>query len=96
MFNLTAKDIQSIWESYVENESKLIPIYPSKRKKQWAILYMIAKDFNMHQTYSEKEVDAILKMYHKDYVRLRRDLIDFNFFIRTKDGSIYEKQAVSL
>lgn len=96
MFNLTANDIQSIWESYVENESNFIPIYPSKRKKQWAILYIISKDFNLHQTYSEKEVDAILKTYHEDYVRLRRDLIDFKFFIRTKDGSIYEKQEVSL
>jgi hypothetical protein len=96
MFNLTTKDIQSIWEAYFNDESKFIFVYPSKRKKQWAILYMIAKDFNMHQTYSEKEVDAILKTYHEDYVRLRRDLIDFKFFIRTKDGSIYEKQEVSL
>lgn len=96
MFNLTIKEIQSIWESYVNVESNFILVYPSKRKKQWAILYMISKDFNMHQTYSEKEVDAILKAYHEDYVRLRRDLIDFKFFIRTKDGSIYEKQAVSL
>ena len=96
MFNLTIKEIQSIWESYVNDDSKFILVYPSKRKKQWAILYMISKDFNMHQTYSEKEVDAILKAYHEDYVRLRRDLIDLKFFIRTKDGSIYEKQAVSL
>lgn len=96
MFNLTDNEIQSIWESYVYDDSKFILIYPSKRKKQWAILYVISKDFNMHQTYSQKEVDAVLKSYHEDYVRLRRDLIDFKFFIRTKDGSIYEKQEVSL
>jgi hypothetical protein len=96
MFNLTINDIQAIFQSYLNEDTNMIDVYPSKRKKQWAILYMISKAFHEDQSYSEKEVDAILKTYHEDYVRLRRDLIDFKFFIRTKDGSIYEKQAVSL
>jgi hypothetical protein len=41
-------------------------------------------------------MDAALKIFYEDYVRLRRDLIDFKFFRRKKDGSIYEKQVVSL
>lgn len=94
MFDLKIEEIHVIWHAYVHNH--VITIYPSKRKKQWALLYMIAQDFNMDQTYTEKEINEILKTYYTDYVRIRRDLIDYQFLTRTKDGSIYKKQVVSL
>lgn len=96
MFNFKVNEIQSIWKSYVKDESKMIIVYPSKRKNQWAILYIISKDFNFDQAYTEKEINAILKNYHVDYVRIRRDLIDNQFLSRTKDGSIYTKLEIGL
>ncbi len=94
MYDLKIEDIHTIWHAYVHDH--VIITYPSKRKKQWALLYMIAQDFSMDQSYTEKEVNEILKTYYEDYVRIRRDLIDYQFLTRTKDGSIYKKQEVSL
>lgn len=96
MLNLSIHEIKLIWSTYINEKDKTLLIYPSKRKKQWALLYIISLDFELDRHYSEKEVDAILKTYYEDYVRLRRDMVDYHFFNRTKDGSIYEKQELNL
>ncbi len=63
--------------------------FPTKEKKRVAILRHIIKYFDSTKSYTEKEVNAILKKFYSDYVLLRRNLIDYGFMDRTRDGSSY-------
>jgi len=61
----------------------------SKEKKKLVILRVIAGQFSPGRRYSEKEVNAILKAVHEDYVTLRRYLIEYGFLDRTQDCGEY-------
>jgi hypothetical protein len=63
--------------------------YPLKEKKRVAIIRHLVTLFDANKTYTEKEVNAILKPIYEDYVLLRRHLIDYGFMDRTQDGSSY-------
>jgi DNA-binding CsgD family transcriptional regulator len=63
--------------------------YPTKEKKRMAILRHLVKQFEVDRTYSEKEVNAILRQFFDDYVMLRRHLIEYGFMERTQDGGSY-------
>lgn len=63
--------------------------FPLKEKKRVAILRHLVKCFEPTTTYTEKEVNAILKPFYNDYVLLRRCLIEYGFMDRTQDGSSY-------
>lgn len=66
-----------------------IALFPTKEKKRLAILRHVAKYFDPAATYTEKEVNAILKRFYDDYALLRRYLIDYGFLDRRTDGSAY-------
>lgn len=66
-----------------------LEIFPLKEKKRVAILRHILKNFTPNKSYTEKEVNAILKPIYEDYVLLRRLLIDYGFMDRARDGSSY-------
>ena len=96
MFDHTYESIEAVLSVYVDTTEKKITQYPAKRKKQWAILFYLHQFFDFDKNYSESDVNDILRPWFEDYVRLRRDLIDFHFLRRKDDGSIYKKQAVNL
>jgi hypothetical protein len=96
MFDHTYESIEAVLSVYVDTTEKIIKQYPAKRKKQWAILFYLHQFFDFDKNYSESDVNDILRPWFEDYVRLRRDLIDFHFLRRKDDGSIYKKQAVNL
>lgn len=96
MFDHTNESVQSVLSVYIDMTQKKIKQYPAKRKKQWAILFYIHQFFDFDRNYSESDVNDILSPWFEDYVRLRRDLIDFHFLTRKADGSIYKKQVVNL
>ena len=63
---------------------------PSKRKKLMIILRWLATNFEADKLYTEKEVNSVLKAaYERDYVSLRRDLVDFGYLRRERDGAKY-------
>ena len=64
---------------------------PSKEKKLMAVLRWLALDFEPDVLYTEKEVNARIQAHHRDCASLRRDLIDFQFLRRERDGSTYWK-----
>lgn len=64
---------------------------PSKRKKLMVVLRWLAGQFEPDVLYTEREVNEILKRYHEDYAALRRDLVDFKFLRRERDGATYWK-----
>ena len=96
MFDHTHESIEAVLSVYIDMSKKKIKQYPAKRKKQWAILFYIHQFFDFDMNYSESDVNDILSPWFEDYVRLRRDLIDFHFLTRKNDGSIYKKQEVNL
>lgn len=72
---------------------------PTKLKQTKVILRWLVTLFETDKLYSEKEVNEIIKSVHKDdFVTLRRELIDFGWLRRSKDGTQYwvpgDKQPV--
>jgi predicted transcriptional regulator len=65
---------------------------PSYRKKRLVILKWLAEQFARGRTYSEAEVNELIKHYHPDTATLRRDLIGFGFMQR-EHGTYWRLQA---
>jgi transposase-like protein len=63
--------------------------FPAKEKKKIIVLEEIAKNFSKGKTYSEKEVNRVLKRIYEDYATIRRALIEYGFIERTNDCSSY-------
>lgn len=60
-----------------------------KEKHKLVVLQEIVKRFQEERTYTEKEINQILKLIYHDFVTLRRYLIEYGFLDRTTDGSQY-------
>ena len=60
-----------------------------KEKHKLVVLQEIVTRFQDEQTYSEQEINQILKVVYHDFATLRRSLIEYNFLDRTPDGSQY-------
>ncbi|WP_425803456.1 DUF2087 domain-containing protein [Desulfitobacterium sp. Sab5] len=63
--------------------------YPHKEKRKYVVLRHLLHFFDLQKNYTEKEINAVLKPIYKDYVLLRRNLIEYGFLDRTPDGSAY-------
>jgi hypothetical protein len=80
-------------KNHLDTQGRLTE-WPSPRHKKGlqkvAFEYLAAK-FEMGATYTEKEVNAILKSWHPfgDHALLRRELYDKRYFDRKNDGSQY-------
>jgi len=62
---------------------------PRKENQRLTFLEQIAGRFHAGQTYTEKEVNAILAAVVQDHVTVRRYLVDDGFLERLPDGSQY-------
>ena len=67
---------------------------PASRKKRLVILEWLIKKFELGKTYTEKEVNQIIKRYHPDSATIRREFIGYNLMIREK--GIYERLTENL
>lgn len=63
--------------------------FPAKEKSKIVILTKICELFESERTYTEAEINKILKEVYDDYVTLRRYLIEYRYLERNKDGSAY-------
>ncbi len=89
-FAITEQENEKILAAYLkQGPDGPLDLFPTKEKKRVAILRHLMKFFAADKSYSEKEVNAILKPFYHDYVLLRRSLIDYGFLDRTPDGSSY-------
>lgn len=71
-----------------------ITVLPAKRKRQLVLLRWLATKFTAGMTYTEKEVNTIIReVYAEDYVVLRRDLVDMGYLRREKGGGRYWVEA---
>lgn len=69
---------------------KQIPQQPAKLR---VILDYILAAFAPGTTYTEKEVNLIIKRFNPDVSGLRRDLVDAGLLKRERDGSKYWREA---
>lgn len=77
-------------KNFLDTQGKLIK-YPSKKKPKILSLFYLSSKFEPGVQYTEKEVNALLNMWHNfgDPCMLRRDLYDRHFLGREKNGSRY-------
>ena len=79
-----------ILENFFSSFNPLVlKTFSPKEKNKVVILTKIAEQFEKGKTYSEKEINQILKPIYEDYMTLRRYLIMYGFMERAKDGSKY-------
>ena len=74
-------------------EDKRLKAFPARRKmKIYALIYLTEK-FEAGKEYSEKEVNALLNQWHtfSDPATLRREMFDYGFLNRSRDGRVYRK-----
>jgi DNA-binding CsgD family transcriptional regulator len=89
-FAITEQENDKILSTYFKQGLKgPLASFPLKEKKRVAILQHILKNFDANTSYTEKEVNAVLKPIYEDYVLLRRLLIEYGFMARVQDGSSY-------
>ena len=64
-------------------------LLPGKEKKKLVVLQYVMERFETSRTYTEKEVNEIIRTIVDDYVTVRRYLIEYGFMDRKSDGSAY-------
>ncbi len=87
---ITKEEAKNIAERHFRSMSPFVlGTYPSKLKKKAAVLFVLKDAFEDERTYTEKQVNEILKAIYADYVTLRRGLYDAGILDRKPDGSQY-------
>lgn len=77
------------------DEAGRVVLWPAKRKTKLLLLAYLAALFEPERRYREKEVNQVLARYllDNDYATVRRDLCDFRYLKRERDGSSYWRIA---
>ncbi len=87
---LTEEENKKILDVYFEDGNDLkLKKFPSKEKKKIAVLREITLQFDKAKKYSEKELNEIIRPIHLDIATIRRYLIEYGFFERTRDCKEY-------
>lgn len=81
-------DVRKVLKAYLNADGTLKQI-PMEKKKMLVILNFIVDVFEFDATYTEKEVNTILRRFNPDTAALRRYLVDHGFMAREGDGSKY-------
>ena len=66
---------RKVLRDFLQRDGRLKEI-PAQYKKQLVVLRHLVKEFAPGQTYTEKQVNAILARFHPDTASLRRAMID--------------------
>ena len=89
-------ELTHILRNFLDPDGKLTA-FPAKRKmKLFALLYL-AQKIPADTDYTEREINDLLLGWHTfaDPATLRRELYDYHFLDRSRDGKVYrlaEKQ----
>lgn len=75
--------------SFLSIEPLRLRQFSPKEKKKLVVLARIAAEFQPGHSYSEREINAVLKPIFADFATLRRYLIEYGFMQRNPDGSQY-------
>jgi len=90
MFDYTEEELQKTLDTYfISKQPLILSVFPPKEKKKYLCLIWMIHAFEFHKTYTEQEVNDIIKEMYHDYVTIRRAMIDYHFMDRFHDGSKY-------
>ncbi len=67
---------------------------PTQRKKRDVILARLVEEFERGRTYTEAEVNAILRRFHPDVSTLRREFIMTRLMQREDGGGLYWRRPI--
>jgi len=84
---ITQEEREKVLKNYLDDGR--VKAFPSKEKKKLIILQYIIEKFERNKTYTEKEINDIIKGTIEDFVTVRRYLIQYGFMDRKRDGSEY-------
>lgn len=76
--------------NFLDADGKLTA-FPAKRKMKIYCLFYLAQKFEAEKDYAEPEINNVLLDWHTfaDPATLRRELYDYHFLERSRDGKIY-------
>ena len=83
---------QRIIDTFIKGHR--LALMPTKRSKLRVVLDHIAQSFELGITYSETEVNTILRGFHDDVAALRRYLVDEEFLSR--ENNVYWRTGGSV
>jgi hypothetical protein len=89
-YNITQDEYDKVISKYFpQGPNGPLISFSMKEKYKLVILRELAKRFDKGKSYTEKQVNELLKASFDDYVTLRRYLIEYGFMDRKLDGSQY-------
>lgn len=71
-------------------DNKLVQI-PKKEKDKILLFNWFVTLFDASKTYSEKEINKVIKRFYDDYAIIRRHMVDYGYLKRTDDEKSYER-----
>ena len=74
---------EAIVANFLDGDGKLASI-PASRKKRYAVLAWLVRQFEEDRRYTEREVNEQLQRHHWDSATLRREFIGYNMMQREK------------
>ncbi|MFD2614347.1 DUF2087 domain-containing protein [Paenibacillus gansuensis] len=93
-YNLTRKEYdEAIAKYFPQGTDGPLTTFHIQEKYKLVVLRELASKFEPGRTYTEKEINEVLKARYADFVTLRRYLIEYGFMDRKPDGSEYWIQA---
>ena len=83
-------NLEYILRNFLDATEKLTS-FPAKRKKKIYCLFYLAQKFEAEKDYTEQEINNVLLDWHTfaDPATLRRELYNYGFLDRSRDGKIY-------
>ena len=89
-------ELKEILKNFLNVEGKLTA-FPAKRKMKIYCLFYLAQKLEAEKEYTEQDINHVLLDWHTfaDPATLRRELYDYRFLDRSRDGKVYrlvEKQ----
>ena len=84
-------DLTIILKNFLDEDMRL-KAFPARRKMKIYTLVYFAGKFETGREYSEKEVNALLNEWHtfSDPATIRREMFDYGFLDRSRDGRVYK------
>lgn len=83
-------ELTQILRNFMDANGKLTA-FPAKRKMKIYCLIYLAEKFEEEKDYTERQVNDLLLSWHTfaDPATLRRELYEYHFLDRSRDGKIY-------
>ena len=83
-------ELTHILQNFLDANGKLMA-FPAKRKKKLYALLYLSQKIPADTDFSEREINDILLDWHTfaDPATLRRELYDYRFLDRSRDGKVY-------